>query len=41
VPAELRAFVAGQLVDDPLMDLTGYGSREATRAALKHLDWSK
>lgn len=46
VPAELRAFVAGQLADGPPADLAEYGSREATRtahlqAALQHLGWSK
>ena len=46
VPAELRAFVAGQLADGVLVGLVGYGRREATRtahlqAALKHLGWSK
>jgi len=46
VPAELLAFVAGQLSDGTLVDLAGYGSREATRtahlqAALQHLGWSK
>lgn len=46
VPAEVRAFVAGQLPDGAQIDLAGYGSREATRTAhlqavLKHLGWSK
>lgn len=46
VPAELQAFVAGQLADSPLVDLAGHGSLEATRtthlqAALKYLGWSK
>ena len=46
VTAELRAFVAGQLADGALVDLAGYGRREATRtahlqAALQHLGWSK
>jgi len=46
IPAELRAFVAGQLANGALVDLVGYGSREATRtahlqAALQHLGWSK
>ena len=46
VTAELRAFAAGQLADGALVDLAGYGRREATRtahlqAALQHLGWSK
>lgn len=46
VPAELRAFVAGQLSDGALVALADYGSREATRTAhlqavLKHLGWNK
>ena len=46
MPAELRAFAAGQLSDGARVDLTDYGGREATRtahlqAALKHLGWNK